>query len=177
LALCALAFAIYIAPALADPARAAQEPAKAATLRIGTYDSRAVAIAYARSEQFEQKIGDLQRQRSEAEKAGEKKRVAELESQGEAMQIRLHLQGFSTAPIEDVLETVRGGLADLAKRKNIAAIARAVDYHDASAELVDVTDDLVALFNPDEQTLKTVRDLRKQKPAAIEEVAKMPANH
>jgi hypothetical protein len=175
LTLCVLAFAIYIAPALVDPARAAQAPPTSATLGIGTYDSRAVAIAYARSKKFAQKVGDLERQRLEAQKAGDKKRIAELEAQREAMQVRLHLQGFSTAPIEDVLEKVHEGLADVAKRKNIAAIARAIDYHDASAELVDVTDDLVALFNPDEQTLKTVRDLRKQKAAAIEEVAKMPA--
>ena len=181
LVLCAVAFAIYVAPALADPARAAQAPANPtkappATLRIGTYDSRAVAVAYARSERFAQKLTDLHRQRSEAVKAGDTKRVAELDTQGEAMQMRMHLQGFSTAPVDDVLETVRERLADVAKRKNVAAIARAIDYHDdASTELVDVTDELVGLFNPNEQTLKTVRDLRKQKPASIEEVAKMPA--
>ena len=175
LVLCAVVFAIYVAPALADPARAAQAPANPtnappATLRIGTYDSRAVAVAYARSEKFAQKMTDLHRQRSEAEKAGDKKRVEELDAQGEAMQIRMHLQGFSTAPVDDVLDTVRDKLPGLAQRKNIAAIARQADYHDASVELVDVTDELVQLFNPDAQTLKTVSQVRAQKPLAIEVV-------
>lgn len=175
LLLCALTFAIYIAPALADPSRSAQAPSKPAVLRIGTYDSRALAVAYARSEKFAQKMSELHRQRSDAEKAGDKNRVAELDALGESMQARMHLQGFSTAPVDDVLDTVRDRLPDVAKQENVAAVARAIDYQDASTELVDVTDELVALFNPDEQTLKIVSDLRKQKPTAIEEVARMPA--
>jgi hypothetical protein len=99
-----------------------------------------------------------------------------LDAEGEALQRRLHLQGFSTAPVDDVLETVRDELEAIAKRTNVVAIARAVDYHQvASVELVDLTDELVALFHPNEQTLKTVRELRKLKPAAIEDVARMPA--
>ena len=87
----------------------------------------------------------------------------------------MHLQGFSTAPVDDVLDAVRDNLPSVAKQKSIAAIARALDYRDASIELVDVTDELVALFNPNEQTLKVISDLRKQAPMAIEEVARVPA--
>ena len=150
----------------------AQQPA---SVRIGTYDSRAVAVAYARSAQLADKLKDLQRQRSEAEKAADKKRVEQLDAQGESMQIRMHLQGFSNAPIDDVLEIVRDRLAGVAQQKNVMAIACVADYHDPSVELVDVTDELVQLFNPDAQTLKIVSQVRAQKPLAIEVVAKMPA--
>ncbi len=162
----------YIAPALADSCKSAQAPANPAALRIGTYDSRAVAAAYARSEKFAQKMTDPHRQRSEAEKAGDKNLIAELDAQGESMQVRRHLQGFSTASVDDVLDAVRDKLPSVANQKNVPVITRAADYRDASIELVDVTDELVALFDPNEQTLKVVRELRKQKPMAIEEVAK-----
>ena len=163
----------------AKPFRAAAvEPAagQAAAVRIGIYDSRAVAVGYARSEQCAEQMKDLRRQHAEAQKAGDQKLVERLEARGESMQIRLNLQGFSTAPVDDVLDAVRDDLPGLAKQKGLAAIVRSADYHSDSVEPVDVTDDLVALFKPDKQTLKLVQDLRTRKPLAIEEVARMPAN-
>jgi hypothetical protein len=145
-------------------------------MRIGTYDSRAIVMAYARSPQFAAKMKDLQRQRAEATKAGDTRRVAELNTLGESMQVRLNMQGFSVAPVDDVLDTVRGQLPELAKANNVVAIAASVDYHDVSIEIVDVTDALVSLFTTDKQALKAIADLRKQKPLPLEQVARMPAN-
>lgn len=147
----------------------------AAKLRIGTYDSRAVAVAHGRSDLFMNKFKDLQRQHAEAEKAGDTKRIEQLKAQAESMQMRMHLQVFSDGPVDDVIEAVRDKLPSVAKQMNVSAIARAVDYHEsATVEVVDVTDELVALFNPDKQTLKVVEDLRPSKPAPIEDVARMP---
>src|SRR5262249_48041648 len=145
-------------------------------VRIGTYDSRAVAVAYARSGEFTARSKDLQRQRTDAEKAGEDARVAELETIGQSMQTRLHLQGFSTAPVDDILQIVADKLPGVAQQNHLAIITRAAEYHVEGVTLVDVTNDLVALFNPDTQTLKIVNDLRAQKPLPIEQVASMPAN-
>lgn len=91
------------------------------------------------------------------------------------MQSRRNLQGFSSAPIEDILDMVRDRLPRVAQQAKVAMIARAADYHDASVELVDITDDLVRLFDPDAHTLKVVAELRKQEPVAIEVFAKIPA--
>ena len=145
------------------------------TIRVGTYDSRALAVAYTRSEQSAEKLKALQQQRAEAVKAGDTKRVEELNAQGESMQVRLNLQGFSVAPVGDVLETVREVLPGVAQRKQVTIIVSAADYHGPSVEIVDVTDDLVQLFNPNAQTLKIVNELRKQKPVAIEVAARMSA--
>src|SRR5688572_16736637 len=72
-----------------DGARAGENGPR---IRIGTYDSRAIAVAYARSEQFASHMRELQRRRAEAVKAKDKKLIEQLEAQGQAMQIRMHLQ-------------------------------------------------------------------------------------
>jgi hypothetical protein len=146
-------------------------------LRIGTYDSRAVAVAYVRSATFQKTMRDLKQQRDEAVKAKDQKRIDQLDAKGSAMQIRINLQGFSTAPIDDVMDTVRDRLPAIAQHQNIAAILRYADYRDPSVDVVDITDDLVKLFQPDEATLKVVAELRKQSAQPIEDVAKIPAKN
>ena len=144
-------------------------------IRIGTYDSRAVAVAYGRSEAGMQRFRQVKQAHADAEKAGDSKRLEQLKKQAEAMQVRLHLQTFSDGPVDDVIEPVRDKLPEIVRKMNVAAIARAPDYYDApTVELVDVTSELVALFHPDKQTLPIVKDLRKTKPQAIDEVARMP---
>lgn len=144
-------------------------------IRIGTYDSRAVAVAYGRSEAGMQRFKQLRQAHADAEKAGDAKRLDQLKKQAEAMQVRMHLQTFSDGPVDDVIEAVRDRLPEIARKMNVAAIARTADYHDApTVELVDVTSELVALFHPDKQTLQIVKKLRQTKPLAIEEVAQMP---
>lgn len=147
----------------------------AAEVRVGTYDSRAVAVAYIRSDAFAAHMQDLMKQRSEAEEQGDTKRVDELNALGESMQIRIHLQGFSTAPVDDILETVHDKLEGVATKSNVSLIAREVNYNAPGVEVVDVTDELVALFSPDKQTLKMIKDLRGKEPEPIEKIAQLPA--
>jgi hypothetical protein len=171
-------FAIALLPTFAGShTQAVQEGDRGPALRIGTYDSRAVAIAYARSEFLQSVHEDIVRRHAEAKEAGDEQLVAEIEASGSTRQLRLHLQGFSTAPVDDLLDAVRERLPEVARQNNIAVLACSVDFHDGSVEIVDVTDALVELYKPDAQTLAVIADLRKQQPMAIEAVAKMHANH
>lgn len=155
---------------------AGSDSPRAATVRVGTYDSRAVAIAYVRSEASAAKLRELLHERAEAEKNGQAKRIKELNARGEALQLRRHLQGFSNAPIDDILDTIRNELPAIAAKRNVKIITRELDYHDPAVERIDVTDDLVQLFKPDDQTRKMLDDLRKRKPEPIEEVARHGPN-
>lgn len=146
-----------------------------ASARIGTYDSRAVAIAYGRSATHARYVEGLIAKRKQALADGNSKVAAEMEAAGEAQQIRLHLQAFSNAPVDDALDSVRDRLAGVAERAGVCAIVSVADYRGSGVQVVDVTDELVALFNPDEATLRIIRDSRNHKPLAIETVAKMPA--
>lgn len=151
-------------------------PADSGRTRIGVYDSRAVAIAYGRSAAMARSLEELRTQHEAAKKAGDRAAVKQLEARGEARQIRLHLQAFSTAPVEDCLEVVRDSLPDVARRAGVAVIVSRPDFHDDSVELVDVTAELAALFNPDAKTLEIIAEARKRPPAAIEDIAKVPAD-
>jgi hypothetical protein len=143
-----------------------------AAARIGTYESRAIAIAYARSAHLAAVHTDLLQRRSEAEERGDEALVREIEARGGALQLRLHLQGFSTAPVDDLLDAVRDRLPEVAREAGVAAIMRSVDFHEPSVEIVDVTGALVRLFDPDAGVLSLVAEVRSNPPLALEAVAR-----
>jgi len=165
--------------AVASSALARQREAGTATpatdrVRIGTYDSRAVAIAYGRSKAFLSRVNELREQHTRATGAGDQKSADRLAQEAQALQLRIHLQGFSNAPVDDILAKVSDRLPELAQRRGVAAVVSSADYRDdARVEVVDVTDDLTALFEPDEQTQKVIADLKRQAPLPIEQVARM----
>lgn len=79
------------------------DTAQNAKVQIGVYDSRAVVIAWAGTESFNQWMGSLQVEWQKAKASGDQKRVEELEAEAEARQQLMHMQAFSTAPVDDIL--------------------------------------------------------------------------
>jgi hypothetical protein len=157
----------------------AQEPA--AKVRIGVYDSRAIAVAFGGSETWQASVGKqlaaMQTEYKEARAAGNQKRVAELEAQGQAQQALLHKQGFSTAPVDDILAHIQDKLPEIAKAAGVGPIVSKWDK-DAlarykSAELVDVTMPLVNAFHPTERQRNFATDIQKRPPVSLEEAGKM----
>jgi hypothetical protein len=141
----------------------ADTPAKQAKLRIGVYDSRAVCVGARDNAEWFSGIDQLMKQKREAEAAGDKKKVEEIKRRGEAMQQVRHLQGFSSAPVDDILDHVKDKLPEIAAKAGVDAIVASTDYTAEGVEIVDVTDQIVAALNPSEKTLKTVAELRKHK--------------
>ena len=157
----------------------AQEPA--AKVRVGIYDSRAIAVAFGGSEAFQASTGKqlaaLRAEYNEAKAAGNQKRVAELEAQGKAQQVLLHKQGFRTAPVDDILDHIKDKIPGIAKAAGVGPIVSKWDK-DAlakykSAELVDVTMPLVNAFHPIERQLKFAIEIQKQPPISLEEAEKL----
>ena len=74
------------------------EPEK---VRVGTYDSRAIAVAYA-SSRFSP-VAEKMREFELAKQANDKERVRTLEAWGEKHQRGLHRQGFARVPVDDLL--------------------------------------------------------------------------
>lgn len=139
-----------------------------ARTRIGTYDNRAIAVAYAGS-RFNPVAQKMQELRA-AEAAKDQERVRELQAFGEKHQRALHRQGFGRAPVDDLLEHVRDRLPELAREHRLDAIAWQIDYSGAEVERVDVTEALVALYEPSAQTLATIAELKKHAPADLDEI-------
>jgi hypothetical protein len=137
-------------------------------LRVGTYDNRAVAVAYASSryDPVKEKMAEHER----AKAAGDTEQMKALELWGESHQRALHRQGFSAVPVDDLLAKVEARLPEAAAKAGVDVIVYRCNYASSQVEVVDVTDQLVALFEPSSKTLSTISELRKQAPIDLDEV-------
>lgn len=150
-------------------AGAAQSAPPAGKLRVGVYDSRAVCIGARDNPAFRQPVDDLRDQLKQAEAAGDTKRAAQIKKRGATMQTLRHMQGFSSAPVDDLLSAIRDKMPEIARQAGVDVIVARVDFQAEGVEVVDVTDAIVKAFNPNEKTLKTVAELKKHKPIGLVE--------
>ncbi len=97
-----------------------------AKVRVGVYDSRAIALAFVGSEVWKASVGkqlaDMRAEYNKAKAEGNQKRMAELQAQGKASQVRLHKQGFSTAPVDDILKHIQDKIPQIAKAANVGPV-------------------------------------------------------
>lgn len=159
--------------AAAAPAAPAAQPASgAATVRLGVYDSRAVALAWGRSPDFHGRIQKLRDEFALAKAAGDTARMRELDRDGMWAQVRLHQRVYSTAGAGDLLAAVRDQLPALAKEAGVVAIVSKweVPYSDAAVELVDVTKAVANLFAPDVMATKYIEQMAQEPPAPLDDI-------
>lgn len=113
----ALAFIAYVG--CAEPMNP-NDSADSHVTCIGTYDSRAIAVAFVGSKVYKDTAGkelaDMLQEYKKAEAEGDTKRVEELKTWGESQQALLHRQGFSTAPVDNVLEYISEQLPKIMNR-------------------------------------------------------------
>jgi hypothetical protein len=148
----------------------AQTPA--APYRIGTYDSRAVAVAWAGSELGRKSLAELTQEHQKAEAAGDEKRTKQLEALGATQQARMHQQAFGTGSVAELMDLVKGGLPAVAKARGVQVLVASgeLSYRDESVQVVDVTDSVVNLFHPTEQSLKWIEQLKQTTPQKAAEL-------
>ncbi len=141
-------------------------------MRVGIYDSRAIAIAYSRSDAFREALNDLVAQRDQAKAAGDERRVKELEARGRAQQERFHQQGFGMASVVDLMAGIRAEIPAVAREAGVGLIVSKweVVYRDPSVEYVDVTLPLVKKFGADSNLLKNLQELMKHEPVPAEQL-------
>jgi Skp family chaperone for outer membrane proteins len=142
-----------------------------AKLRVGTFDSRAIVIAYAHSAEFNQSLKKLMAEHDKAKADGDDKKAKELEEKGKSGQQMFHMQGFSIAPVNDILEHIKDKIPGIAKEAGVDVIVSKweVVYQSPDAEFVDITDLMVKPFNPNEKTMSTLKELGKHPPIPLQE--------
>ena len=167
---------VVVGLAMHPTARAEQpeEQTSGSKVRVGTFDSRAVAVAYGRSDAHRRHIEELTAEYEKAKATGDEKRVKELEAEGLAQQELLHKQGFSTWPVDNILEKIKGEIPEIAEQADVDVIVCRWDivYQRPGIEFIDITDLLVRQFDPDEETLKMLKELQKRDPVPLEEFEK-----
>ncbi|MHB9028549.1 MAG: hypothetical protein ACYC9O_07265 [Candidatus Latescibacterota bacterium] len=138
---------------------AAEPPAR---IRIGTFDSRFVALAYYRSDgmktirEFRTK---LEEELLKAREANDEKKVKALEAQGPALQNLLHQQVFGNLSIPNVMRTIADRLPEIAKKNGVTLIVSKWDIpYSAGIEPVDLTIQMVGLFPIDDETKKMIEN-------------------
>lgn len=145
-------------------------------MRIGVYDSRAVAVAFAGSKVFKSWLKNLRLKHSEAKAAGDQKRVAELEAEAKKQQKLLHQQGFSTAPVDNILQHMKKELPKIKKEANVDLIVSKWDHKRLakykSAEQVDITMALVMALKPNAKQIQAAKAIMKHPPVSLKELEK-----
>lgn len=154
-----VAFGLLAAPL----ASAEEEPVSeaATSFRVGTFNTRAVALAYGRSEAFEEYVDKLMAEAKEAEAAGDQERVDELSAKGAGLQEEMHEKVFFGAPIPDILEKIEGLYPAIAEEAGVDVIASDILYAGSGVDLVDITDFMVKPFSPDEETLGIIEEVKQ----------------
>jgi hypothetical protein len=147
-------------------------------VRVGVFDSRAVALAYyrkfLRTPEFTARIQKLKEERDRAKAAGDEAKAKQLEAEGRGGQENVHSQVFGSAPIDEIMAKIRDQLPAVAKQAGVDLIVSkwSIAYRSADAQFVDVTEPLAKLFQPDEATLKMIREIPKHPPVSAEELKK-----
>ena len=141
-------------------------------LRIGVYDSRAIAIAYGNSAEFQQSIKSSRADYNKAKEEKNDKRMKEIDAQMKLQQRRLHEQGFSTGSVAGFMAKIKDSLPGVAKKAGVQVIVSKweLNYQSPDVEVVEVTDELVALFHPGEKVMGWLKDLKNHPPLPIEEI-------
>lgn len=150
----------------------ASEREKRALLRVGVYDSRCVTIACVNSRYSQQDIQKIFEIVHKAEAQGDTKTAQRTRKTAEFMQNKRHLQGFGTAPVHDLLEPVKDKLPELAAaaQVNIIVSKWEFDYLAPDAQVKDITDELVALFETNEKAMNSIRQMKDIAPLSEKEI-------
>ncbi len=137
---------------------------KAATLRVGVFESRAVALAYGRSELNMSRVRDLKAKHRKAEGEGDDETILECTTLGPRWQDLLHRQVFGDAPIPDILAILETRLPELLETADIDLIVTGIVTAKDGVEVVDVTTDIMNLLGVDEATLKMAGEIKDHPP-------------
>jgi hypothetical protein len=127
--------------------------------RIGVYDSRAVALAFIKSELYSQMVADCEG------------------GQLATLQQGFYAQVLSTAPVDGILVYIEDQLSGITEQAGADLILSKWDSESlamhAHAEQVDITMQLVAAFNPSDELIREAIATQKLAPVSLEQAERM----
>jgi hypothetical protein len=142
-------------------------------VRIGVYDSRAVAYAWFCSDAHQRQLKELIEHARAARAAGETNRFETLAADLRRQQDQIHRESFSTAPPDEALAEIKARIPEIERQAGVTALISkwddaALKNYPGSAS-VDVTDLLVRKFiQPTEKQAKTISSLEKSRPLPLD---------
>jgi len=145
---------------------------KSPTIKIGTYDSRTVIFAWSRADFLKQHMMKWKQQNDSAQKANDTARIKELAIEAMSFQHLLHQMVFSTGSISNIMVLIKDKLPELAKTAGVSVIVSKweLNYSNPSFEVIDLTNQVAALFQPKENIDKMAGEISRQQPVPIDEM-------
>ncbi len=128
--------------------------------RVGVYDPRIVAIAFANSDGFRTELQSLRATRDAALASGDTDEVKRCEAEGQRRQEVLHGQAFEGASVDDILVQIKEALSVIMADTEVVRLEAKNAMSTASVTTVDVTDAIAAIFKPSAKTAKTIREMK-----------------
>lgn len=168
-------FAVAAACLLWSLSCTAAEPESSggASPKIGVYDSRSVVIAFMGSEVQRKEMEAIRSDYEKAKSEGNAAEMKHIEAEMRAAQTLRHKQGFSTAPVDDVLRHIEPALARIKAEAGVTALVSKWDEAELAkykgAARVDVTMKLAEEFHPGERQRKSAVEIQKHKPVSLSE--------
>lgn len=152
---------------------------KKTLVRVGTYDSRAMPVAYSSSDLNDKYLQKIAAEHKQAQADGDTEKAKQLSEKMNSLQSLRHKQAFSTAPVDDLLKVIEKKIPQIAKEKGVDIIVSKwdINYMGKDVDTVDVTMELAIAFEPDEKALKSIEAMMKIKPMTIEELEKALKDH
>jgi hypothetical protein len=140
--------------------------------RVGTYDSRLVAFAAFWDDAHQTRLKVLIQEARTAKETGDHVRFKSLDQELSALQHELHMQVFSTAPIDAVLAGLSDRLPALLRETGVSRLVSQWDEPALAgvpaADRVDVTERLLREFHLPAARQKHLDQLRTVKPLPLE---------
>ena len=132
-----------------------QKTEKSSKVIIGTFDSRAVTLAYG---------------------SGVKAGLVPHIPVSKPIAFR---QGFGTGDVSEYLDQIRKEIPKIARKTGVDVIVSKwdIEYHDPKAvTLVDVTEELIQTFKPTKERMKIIRDVMAKPPASEKKIRALEAS-
>jgi len=135
-------------------------------LRIGTFDSRMVAIYYFRSPDFQKEMGKLMTDFKAAKEKKDTAMIKKLEEKGQLQQRIAHDKGFGRGSVSEIMEKQSESLKELAKKENLAVIVSKweLNYSSPDVEIVDITLKIMDIFKAPVDVKKMYDEMKGVKP-------------
>ena len=135
-------------------------------LRIGIYDSRLVALAYYNSKDYEKVIANFNSSYSAAEKAGDSAAIRKLLNKGPVMQRIMNDRIFGKGSVNLILDDYKKRMEAIGKVNKVSLIVSKweLPYKMADVETIDLTYQIMAIWNPGEQVIKWAKNGEKEQP-------------
>jgi hypothetical protein len=151
--------------------------ASRASVRIGVYDSRAIAIAHGNSSEGRGFIMNMMTEMSKAKAQKNDSLMQHIEKKAQTYQVLSHLRAFSIGSVADILEKHKAEVDRVAKEAGVQVIVSKFEliYIGEGTETVDVTIPLARIFKPSEQAMQTISGIQEHEVMPILDVLAIPA--